>query len=83
MKDYFYDLMKELEIENDGNFSWIIDKSIIGSKMPDEFKKRNILQLLKYSIDLPKVQFALIQILILIEIRKIKREIQLIILEKK
>jgi len=29
-------------IENDGNLSWIIDKSIIGNKMPEEFKKRNV-----------------------------------------
>jgi serine/threonine protein kinase len=47
MKDYFYDLMKELEIENDGNFSWIIDKSIIGSKMPDEFKKKKYSSVIK------------------------------------
>ena len=47
MKDYFYDLMKELDIENDGNFSWIIDKSIIGSKMPDEFKKKKYSSVIK------------------------------------
>ena len=47
MKDYFYDLMKELELENDGNFSWIIDKSIIGSKMPDEFKKKKYSSVIK------------------------------------
>ena len=47
MKDYFYDLMKELEIENDGNFSWIIDKSIIGNKMPNEFQKKKYSSVIK------------------------------------
>ena len=47
MKDYFYNLMEELEIKNDGNFSWIIDKSIIGSKMPDEFKKKKYSSVIK------------------------------------
>ena len=47
MKDYFYNLMEELKIENDGNFSWIIDKSIIGSSMPNDFKKKKYCSVIK------------------------------------
>ena len=40
MKNYFYDLMKENNIINDGDFSWILDKSILGSKLQIEYKRK-------------------------------------------
>ena len=36
IKNFFYDLMKENIIINDGDFSWIIDKSILGSQLQIE-----------------------------------------------
>ncbi len=42
MKNYFYDLMKQENYFEDMNFSWIIDKSIIGSKFPEFFGKKKI-----------------------------------------
>ena len=39
LKKFFYDLMREENIIEDGDFSWIIDRSILGFKIPKEFKK--------------------------------------------
>ena len=40
MKSYFYDLMNINNFYDDKNFSWILDKSIIGSKMPEFFPRK-------------------------------------------
>ena len=40
MKYFFYDLMKEKEIESNLYFSWIIDKSILDDKIPKEFQRK-------------------------------------------
>ena len=40
MKNFFYDLMKQNEFVDDKNFSWIDDKSILGSKLPELFPRK-------------------------------------------
>ena len=40
MRAFFYDLMNENYINDDKDFSWIIDKSIIGTKFEGEFHKK-------------------------------------------
>ena len=54
MRDYFYDLMKIEDIIDDRNFSWILDKSIIGSKLPDEFQKKKYCSVFKFYNKLTK-----------------------------
>ena len=49
MKKYFYELMEEYEIKDDADFSWITDKSIIGSKLPGKKKRKKC-----YSVNLLK-----------------------------
>ena len=40
MKNFFKELMKEKDIIDDKDFSWIIDKSILDNKFPGEVKKK-------------------------------------------
>ncbi len=54
MRNYFYDLMKRQNIENDGNFSWIVDKSIIGSKLPTEFQRQKYSSIFSFYAKLSK-----------------------------
>ena len=48
MKNFFYDLMKQNEFVDDKNFSWIDDKSILGSKLPELFPRK------KYNVSINK-----------------------------
>ena len=48
MKNFFYDLMKQNEFVDDKNFSWIDDKSILGSKLPELFPRK------KYNMSINK-----------------------------
>ena len=57
MKEFFYELMKENDIKEDADFSWIIDKSIIGSKFPERNKRKkyysfNLLKRITKSVNL-------------------------------
>ena len=54
LRNYFYDLMKKENIEEDGNFSWIIDKSILGSKLPLEFRRQKYCSVFKFYEKLSK-----------------------------
>jgi casein kinase 1 len=54
MRNYFYELMKKENIEDDGNFSWIIDKSILGSKLPLEFRRQKYCSVFKFYEKLSK-----------------------------
>ena len=48
MKNFFYDLMKANDYVDDKNFSWIDDKSILGSKLPELFPRK------KYNMSINK-----------------------------
>ena len=48
MKNFFYDLMKANDYVDDKNFSWIDDKSILGSKLPELFPRK------KYNVSINK-----------------------------
>ena len=48
MKNFFYDLMKQNDYIDDKNFSWIDDKSILGSKLPELFPRK------KYNVSINK-----------------------------
>ena len=48
MREYFYDLMNENFINDDKDFSWIIDKSIIGTKFEGEFHKKKYSSMIKF-----------------------------------
>ena len=59
MKNYFYDLLDKLDLEFDNNFSWIIDKSIIGSKMPGFFNKKKIPYMFRFMEQIEKKKMSL------------------------
>ena len=59
MRSYFYDLMKLNNFEDDKNFSWIIDKSIIGSKIPELFPRRKYLSIYKFVDKIEKKKLSL------------------------
>ena len=59
MKSYFYDLMNINNIYDDKNFSWILDKSIIGSKMPEFFPRKKYFSLYKFYDKIEKKKLSL------------------------
>ena len=60
MKNLFYDLMKEYNYTDDKNFSWINDKSILGSKMPELFpRKKYTMSILKFMDKAEKKKLSL------------------------
>ena len=59
MKNYFYDLLDKLDLDFDNNFSWIIDKSIIGSKIPDIFPRKKYSAMYKFMDKIEKKQMSL------------------------
>ena len=59
MRSYFYDLMKLNNFEDDKNFSWIIDKSIRGSKIPELFPRRKYLSIYKFVDKIEKKKLSL------------------------
>ena len=59
MNYYFYDLMNKLNLEVDNNFSWIIDKSIIGSKMPEIFPRKKYSAMYKFMDKIEKKKMSL------------------------
>ena len=59
MKNYFYDLLDKLNLEVDNNFSWIIDKSIIGSKMPELFSRKKYSRMYKFMDQIEKKKLSL------------------------
>jgi len=59
MKNYFYDLMKQENYFEDMNFSWIIDKSIIGSKFPEFFGKKKYSSIMKFMDKIEKKKLSL------------------------
>ena len=48
MRDFFYDLMNQNNIGDDKDFSWIIDKSIIGTKFEGDFKRKKYSSMYKF-----------------------------------
>ena len=59
MKSYFYDLMNINNFYDDKNFSWILDKSIIGSKMPEFFPRKKYFSLYKFYDKIEKKKLSL------------------------
>ena len=59
MKSYFYDLMNINNFFDDKNFSWILDKSIIGSKMPEFFPRKKYFSLYKFYDKIEKKKLSL------------------------
>lgn len=59
MKNYFFELLEKLNFEVDNNFSWIIDKSIIGSKMPDLFQRKKYSSMYKFMDKIEKKKMSL------------------------
>ena len=59
MKSYFYDLMNINNFYDDKNFSWILDKSIIGSKMPEFFHRKKYFSLYKFYDKIEKKKLSL------------------------
>ena len=59
MKNLFNELMEKHKYEVDNNFSWIIDKSIIGSKMPEIFNRKKIPLIFKFMEKIEKKKMSL------------------------
>ena len=59
MKKFFYDLLDKMELEDDKNFSWIIDKSIIGSKMPELYTRKKYSAMFKFMDKIEKKNMSL------------------------
>ena len=59
MKNLFNELMEKYKYEVDNNFSWIIDKSIIGSKMPEIFNRKKIPLIFKFMEKIEKKKMSL------------------------
>ena len=59
MKSYFYDLMNINNFFDDKNFSWILDKSIIGSKIPEFFPRKKYFSLYKFYDKIEKKKLSL------------------------
>ena len=60
MKNFFYDLMRKENFENDMNFSWIEDKSIIGSKIIEfNNNKKKSSSILKFMEKIEKKKLSL------------------------
>ena len=59
MKNYFYELLDKSNFEVDNNFSWIIDKSIIGSKMPVLFPRKKYSAMYKLMDKIEKKKMSL------------------------
>ena len=59
MKNFFIALLEEHNFEVDNNFSWIIDKSIIGSKMPGFFNKKKIPYMFRFMEQIEKKKMSL------------------------